>query len=342
MLLKIKNISLVKNAEIKLNGLTLIAGKNDSGKSTILKTIFAIIKSDNIAYAINASEKRAKEILAIRLNLVFDANVSPKGTISLFSSDNKTILDILVKDDNFVEKFIRNNHKERFFDSTFIPSPLIFDLIDFFNSIAKIKERANLDYGTEFNIKYPYIMWDLYDKLTKDNPYPKIKKQKEIDKIITNIINGNFVVEKNGKVSFLKNIDGKVKKIEMFNTAMGIKSFGILQLLNQNRFLDKKYILLIDEPEVHLHPEWELKMAHLIVKLVKKGIKVVLTSHSPYMIEGINLFAKMENLKEINFYLADNGKIEEQKGLLKIFHTLSIPMRKLRDMKIRGLCENNN
>ncbi len=45
----IKHIGILPKAKIILDGLTVIAGKNDTGKSTIGKLLFSIIKADNMA-----------------------------------------------------------------------------------------------------------------------------------------------------------------------------------------------------------------------------------------------------------------------------------------------------
>ncbi|MDQ7068770.1 MAG: hypothetical protein Q9M40_12815 [Sulfurimonas sp.] len=45
MRLKIKNIGMISNADVLLNGLTVIAGENDTGKSTVGKILFCLIKS---------------------------------------------------------------------------------------------------------------------------------------------------------------------------------------------------------------------------------------------------------------------------------------------------------
>lgn len=45
MKLKLNNIGIIKEAEIKIDGLTVIAGKNDSGKSTVGKVLFTLIKT---------------------------------------------------------------------------------------------------------------------------------------------------------------------------------------------------------------------------------------------------------------------------------------------------------
>ena len=45
MKIELKNIGMLKKATVKLEGLTVIAGENDTGKSTVGKIIFCIIKA---------------------------------------------------------------------------------------------------------------------------------------------------------------------------------------------------------------------------------------------------------------------------------------------------------
>jgi predicted ATPase len=47
----IKHIGRLPKAKIILDGLTVIAGENDTGKSTVGKVLFSIIKADNMAAA---------------------------------------------------------------------------------------------------------------------------------------------------------------------------------------------------------------------------------------------------------------------------------------------------
>ena len=47
MKLKLENIGMIRHADIKLDGLTVIAGENDTGKSTVGKLIFSLIKACN-------------------------------------------------------------------------------------------------------------------------------------------------------------------------------------------------------------------------------------------------------------------------------------------------------
>ncbi len=138
---------------------------------------------------------------------------------------------------------------------------------------------------------------------------------------ITSLIDGKFEEDNLGNFLFKKDDEN----IEIVNTAMGIKYFGILQVLSDKNHLYDGQILLLDEPEVHLHPKWQLELAKLIVYLVSKGVKILINSHSPYMIEALQRYAQKENIPN-NFYLAQDNKIvEDSQSLSKIFAKLSEP-----------------
>lgn len=56
MLLKIENLGMVDRANIEVNGITIIAGDNNTGKSTIGKALFAIFN------ALCNSEEKIKDL----------------------------------------------------------------------------------------------------------------------------------------------------------------------------------------------------------------------------------------------------------------------------------------
>ncbi len=344
MELQLRNIGMIKEANVKIDGLTVIAGENDVGKSTVGKALYAVIKADNIAQRLKADEHRSKEILATRLNLVFDGNISFDGKINFYNNNKEEVVFVHIRDKNFVSKFqSKRKDTSRFFDATFVQSPVVLDLVDFFGSVAKMKERQKYDLELDFDIAYPYMMWDLYDKLSKENPYPQAKKQQKIKNKISKIISGEISTE-NAKFYYHKRVTPNASiKLEMENTATGIKSFGIIQLLNDNKFFTKKNLLILDEPEVHLHPKWQLKMAKIIVELVESGTKVLVNSHSPYMIEALRQFSSMMGLEnKTNFYIADSGNIKQidednSRTLADIYELLSEPYDFFEEMDAKRL-----
>jgi predicted ATPase len=122
-------------------------------------------------------------------------------------------------------------------------------------------------------------------------------------------------------------------------TATGIKTFGILQVLLENNYLKDNTILILDEPEVHLHPKWQLEMAKVIVELVKNGVKIVVNSHSPYMIDALKYYADKSKVNS-NFYLAQKSEDETSTindvtiDISPIFEKLTEPLEQLHRMKL--------
>ncbi len=47
-------------------------------------------------------------------------------------------------------------------------------------------------------------------------------------------------------------------------------------------------LIVIDEPEMNAHPEAQLMIAELLAVLVNKGVHVVITTHSPYIVDHLN------------------------------------------------------
>jgi len=134
----------------------------------------------------------------------------------------------------------------------------------------------------------------------------------ELDKIISSdIIQGDIDVEEG--IYSTEEFKFRRKDGEVFNlldVATGVKSFSILQLLIKNGVLNDKTLLIIDEPESNLHPQWIIEYARIIVLLNKElGVKFFLASHNPDMVSAIRYIAeKQETLDNVNFYLAN--KIE--------------------------------
>lgn len=120
---------------------------------------------------------------------------------------------------------------------------------------------------------------------------------------IDGIINGNFEFRR-GKLAF---ISENGHESTMGDTSSGIKQIGIIQLLLSNRKLKEDSVLIMDEPEVNLHPEWQIKFAEILVLLAKElDIIIYVNSHSPMFIEAMSLYSQYYDLvDETNFYLTE-------------------------------------
>ncbi len=66
-------------------------------------------------------------------------------------------------------------------------------------------------------------------------------------------------------------------------------------------------LLIIEEPESHLHPAMQVKLTNQIAKLVNEGIRVVVTTHSEWVIEALsNIVHRSKIAKEFNENTSSN------------------------------------
>lgn len=339
MELQLKNIGMIKEANVKLDGLTVIAGENDTGKSTVGKALFATILADRNVNRHSQNFWQDRTNLFIQnINLLFNNQLARYFTndskIKL-STDNKNFYEITYANSlvGYGHNSLSNIDSPPFLDCAFVQTPLIFDFFDFFNSINFAKSQSEI-FNQNLQISYPFIMWDLYGKLSHPRQYSSQGMQSSFN--IKNIISGEFKRDSIGRYYYSRiNNTGYEEVYNLSNVATGIKSFGIIQALLNNNYLSTSDLLILDEPEVHLHPKWQLKMAELIVHLVKNGVKILVNSHSPYMIQALIKYARDKDITDnSNFYLVtkkEDYSIFENVSddLNKIFELLSEPMNEV-------------
>jgi len=432
MLLKIENIGMIQRADVHLDGLTVIAGENDTGKSTVGRLWFAIIKALSRYEQDLEESKEAKvgEIAADLYFLIRRASPTNRELIEEFhpavwirsmSTTTEQILDekrdklllwlesmekrstsdnvrvrriqqrfdkltaILLKEESkndviqralkktFFSEFYfeitpkKNNHlvskvaisegeskiidlelqsnevrslqlsDDLFFDdATFIESPIYLQLYNLIGYASTLLETNNKDSP---RLKVALHVKDLVNKM-ENAKYPPLDglfptELHELEQKIAVIVDGKGFKFSPDERDFLfyKTEELAYRPI---NTASGVKAFGIIQLLLDAEILGERRPLIVDEPETHLHPAWQVKYAAVLVELVKYGIPVLLTSHSPYLIQALKVFSENNGIKpQTHFYLAeradDNASVisEVTDDLNQIFTKLSKPLQEL-------------
>lgn len=147
------------------------------------------------------------------------------------------------------------------------------------------------------DIRYPQPVEDFLDFLSeielqetkKPNSTRKNEFQKLADEIENQLQNKNKTNLKATKLGG-KEIKVLVKKgleIDLYNASSSIKQLAPLLLYLRFR-ANKGDFLVIDEPEMNLHPESQAKLLEALSILVNLGIRVLLTTHSPYIMAHLN------------------------------------------------------
>lgn len=144
-----------------------------------------------------------------------------------------------------------------------------------------------------------------------------------------------MIRQKSGEVEYQpKNTE---KSISVKNLSTGLKTFVILKTLLLNCTIEENGMIILDEPEIHLHPAWQLQFAELIVLLSKEfGVNVLLNTHSPYFLRAIQVYsAKYEMADKCKYYMSElvddknAGIFDVSDDVDKIFEKLAQPLQVL-------------
>ena len=412
----VKNIGKVKEANIKINGITVIAGENDTGKSTISKALFTVFNSfynindkvkqqrkrsieniinkhtvneidfdenffntffknsnsinliantiiENFATYIKDNNKLKNEILnyfknfdlKLKNSTIEDIsqkigvilNISNKEIESSILTDNLNnefngqINNIFINEKGIIEiklknkqlKFIISNDKVEDIEKTsetiitseavYLDDPFIID--------------KNFDNEKISNHKIFLVNKLFYDDESTNNNVEKIAISKKLENIYNrlNIVcPGNMVESNKNTNDFSYRFNNK--ELDIKNLSAGLKTFVILKTLLEKGILEENGVIILDEPEIHLHPAWQVIFAELIVLIQKEfNMHILLNTHSPYFLNAIEIYAEKHNIKErCSFYSAYlSGQFSEFKDVTdnieKIYYKLARPFQDL-------------
>lgn len=158
------------------------------------------------------------------------------------------------------------------------------------------------------SIRSDSVFWSDLRRMMQSSPKPVTPFTLKLLLRIRNLIGGDVKLQDSiyqGKeLHYVRKGDNLNIKLE--DTATGMKSFAYLQKLIENGYLNERTLLMIDEPEAHLHPKWIFEFAHILVLLNKElGVKVMVASHNPDMVAAIQKVAQVEGvIEQTHFYQA--------------------------------------
>jgi len=153
----------------------------------------------------------------------------------------------------------------------------------------------------------------------------------EILNDFTDILGGDYRVDNKEGLKFVP------KKSKGLKLNMGESSSSVRSLLDIGFYIkhiaQKGDLLIIDEPELNLHPENQRKIARLLVRLVNVGIKVFITTHSDYIIKELNtliMFNYKKGSDVIKELMNKNGYLDSElinHNRMKVFIAKDVPTK---------------
>lgn len=165
---------------------------------------------------------------------------------------------------------------------------------------------------TAIYITSPFINTPIMEngKLSLNDGFPiEIKNQSILDDGMFRALHGKMSFSSiGGSLECVYERDDGHAPFDWKMLATGIKSLAILNVLYANGCLNNKTLLIIDEPEVHLHPQWVFEYARILSLFAKKlNVRILLATHSPEMVESIKAIAEAEQIAGVRFYVADEA-----------------------------------
>ena len=144
---------------------------------------------------------------------------------------------------------------------------------------------ANYLYRRRIDSSLPNIATDYLALLTEfsdnDTDFTEMVKNAE-----EKIMKGTIIVSPS-KREFNIYFQRDGHKFPFHMAASSVKDLAILFLYL--KFVAEKHdLVILEEPEINLHPESQLLLAKLIVQLINRGLYIVVTTHSPYFLEQLS------------------------------------------------------
>ena len=379
-----ENFRAIGHAAIQISGITVVAGENSSGKSTLSKLLYYLFNTaTNYEFLVKKSLFDELDDFFDFFELIYIENYQFNNidksnldlSITQIDYKNLSLEDIKNQIITFLEKTFQiiniqaSNRYKQFIKQ--ISGKEIEDnnSLDVLKSFIedKIKEAENI-----IKLRPIRLFTQEFSKAFRGNEHPKVFNVLEENEVIIDLNSPSlsipFSVQKaiyidspmslgagsssnkhwsdltkfiffddknlsdfhNNDIytSISKNIKGEAvkftlgtlstltflredgKEFELTEVATGIKAFSIIQILLKNGHIDNRTLLIIDEPESHLHPQWIVEYARMIVLLHKHiGVKFFLASHNPDMVSAIRYIAEKEGvLDNVNYYLAEKAE----------------------------------
>ncbi|KLI35709.1 hypothetical protein SZ48_01985 [Brachyspira hyodysenteriae] len=167
------------------------------------------------------------------------------------------------------------------------------------NDISSSARAAKFDRYAEKNNEYlsrPIMDFlDNFDKLSKQKNDIEYRTKTLIDFIEKNMLFGKIMINEETKNIYYKP-DNTELEFQMYLSSAVVTELTPLYLFLKYGFIKRK--LLMEEPEISLHPKLQQQLTRLFIKLINTGVNVMITTHSDTIIQHINNMIKLNNNKE--------------------------------------------
>lgn len=320
---QIHNLGVIKKGEFTQKPLTIFCGPNNSGKTWVMYSLYhchvymAHHKRRN--QKVEKQEEKALELSLAGFNEELSAEL-----VDVFNTSAA-----LLEDARFCLAGFDEVRFRAFLDSSVSTSvPFLMPAersgLHLFYRELSTRRAALLHHASKDNIDLNELLKDVIRSryalpiahyINWLNELTEIQRgvagpfHKHALQLQKQLANGTYKVERrSGDIQFKpyqKKHDGiATQRMGLHMTSSTVKSlFGLwFYLENQAQPGD---LLMIDEPELNVHPENQRHIARLLARLVNAGLRVVISTHSDYIVREFNSLLMLGQ---------DNGELRKKHG----------------------------
>jgi len=308
MKIKFKNLGPIESGEIDFNdlkGINLIIGKNNTGKTYLSNFIYTVLRNIRIERTL---DNKIRSIGKRMENNNFSDELRETDLPFVFHT-NKNRFENTKINIEFDEKDKFTENEKYFLENIEINNVCCFPAersgaILFYNQLLENRNNIlrQLELSQDINLlknisRYSEPVNEYIIRLNKLEEYEN-KEETEIYKNlvkninIQNIIEGEIIIKSN-QIIYKSENDLELNMGLVSSTVKTLAGF-FLYLKYQAQ---KGDIVFIDEIELNLHPENQRKVMRLINYLSKQGLKFVISTHSPIIMQEINNMIMFEKCK---------------------------------------------
>lgn len=326
--LKIKSFGPIEEADIKFGDLTLLIGPQASGKSILLQLVKLIMARYNIPSVLKQNNYEWGKKNNKFLDLFFGESMSAiwnQNTKIVFDEMEYTLSSFQAK------QGLRDiSRAERLF---YIPAQRVV-------TMSQGWPRA---FGT-FDIGDPFVLKQFSESIrmmmeketingdTKhSNVFPKANRIKEpLRKIIDeSIFHGAKVESDNSSLKRRFLLKVGESKLPFMTWSAGQKEFmplllSLYYLMPASKVKTKNYIktVIIEEPEMGLHPKAIQALMVVFLELIARGYKIIISTHSPVLLELLWAMNYIQKYNGTSNDLFELFSLEKNASMATTFKTI--------------------
>ena len=278
------------------DGINVIIGENGTGKTSLLKMIYAAIEAKPALHTSRSSSYNLGDYFSNKVNInnFLNINSSHKSSANFKVFNNDQLFKVEFSNDginSFYEKKGRWNTL-----AIFIPTTEMLS-----------HSKGFLALNQKFNMPFDQTQIDIIVNASLPEARQVPKYMNNILDKISKVIDGS-IIQENDEFYVLKNSG---KKLPFSLEAEGLRKLGLLWKLIRNGLLVENCVLIWDEPEANLNPELFPLVTEILLELQQNGIQIFIATHSYKFAKYLEIQrTSKEQVQFHNFYHVDEIGIE--------------------------------